>query len=277
MHRVSDSRLSRRLLCSGRGTRRGCLRERLPCRARYSAGPPCRSRRRARLRRRGLGPHPALRRAGSCRRAPGTATAGAGHTEPRSPFPTAVEPVKPTLSTSPSSRAFSSPSKASFPSAWTTFRTPSGRPPFSMIWAKASAMAGEYSAGFHTTALPQARAGTMYQEGNGGWEVAGGNDRRHPDRHPEGEELLVRHLGGNGLTVEPAALAGKEVAGVYYFLDFAQRLPCRSCRSRGSRGGRVVPCLPRRDDRSALWSSTGSGPARRPTLSAPPAPSGTPR
>ena len=34
-----------------------------------------------------------------------------------------------------------------------------------MIWAKASAIAGEYSAGFQTTALPQARAGTMYQEG----------------------------------------------------------------------------------------------------------------
>ncbi len=26
-------------------------------------------------------------------------------------------------------------------------------------------MAGEYSAGFHTTALPQAMAGTRYQEG----------------------------------------------------------------------------------------------------------------
>ena len=43
--------------------------------------------------------------------------------------PTALEPVKPTLSTSRCSSARSSPSKVAAPSAWTRFRTPPGTPP----------------------------------------------------------------------------------------------------------------------------------------------------
>jgi hypothetical protein len=104
------------------------------------------------------------------------------------------EPVKPTLSTRPSSSAPSRPSKAAWPSHWTTFRTPSGRPPAWKSFARASPTAGEYSAGFQTTVLPQVSAGIRYHEGHGHGEVPGRDDRRHPDRHPEGEELLVRHL-----------------------------------------------------------------------------------
>ena len=51
------------------------------------------------------------------------------------------------------------------PSAWTRLRTPSGRPPAMNSRAKAaSPSAGEYSAGFQTTALPHRIAGTRYQD-----------------------------------------------------------------------------------------------------------------
>ena len=79
--------------------------------------------------------------------------------------PTADEPVKPTLSTSRSSSARSSPANADGPSHWTRFSTPSGRPPWMNSCASASPSAGAYSAGFHTTALPHSSAGTMYQDG----------------------------------------------------------------------------------------------------------------
>ena len=59
----------------------------------------------------------------------------------------------------------SSPSKVAGPSAWTTFSTPSGRPPWRKSWARALPMAGEYSAGFQTTVLPQVIVGIRYQEG----------------------------------------------------------------------------------------------------------------
>src|SRR5215217_6542529 len=129
-------------------------------------------------------------------------------------FPTSEEPVKPTLSTSFSSRVRSNPSKAAGPSACTTFRTPSGRPLAMKSLASASPMAGEYSAGFQTTALPQVRAGIRYHDG----EVAGRDDGRDADRDAEGEELFVWHLRGDGLAVEPTALTSKEVAGVDYLL-----------------------------------------------------------
>ena len=51
------------------------------------------------------------------------------------------------------------------PSASTIENTPSGTPACSSSCANASAVAGVYSAGFHTTAFPQTRAGTMYQLG----------------------------------------------------------------------------------------------------------------
>ena len=59
---------------------------------------------------------------------------------------------------------------------------------------------------------------------NGHGEVAGGDDRRHPHRVAEGEELLVGHLARHGLAVEPPPLAQEEVAGVDDLLHLAQRL-----------------------------------------------------
>ena len=59
---------------------------------------------------------------------------------------------------------------------------------------------------------------------HGDREVAGGDDGRHADRVAEGEQLLVGHLGGHGLAVQPAALADEEVAGVDDLLDLAERL-----------------------------------------------------
>ena len=79
--------------------------------------------------------------------------------------PTADDPVKPTLSTSPSSSARSSPSKAAGPSHCTRLSTPSGSPPFRNSCAIASPSAGAYSAGFQTTAFPHRSAGTRYQDG----------------------------------------------------------------------------------------------------------------
>jgi hypothetical protein len=61
-----------------------------------------------------------------------------------------------------------------------------------------------------------------------GWhgdrEVARGDDGRHADRRAEGEQLLVGHLDGTGLAVQPPALADEEVAGVDDLLHLAQRL-----------------------------------------------------
>ena len=79
--------------------------------------------------------------------------------------PTALEPVKPTLSTRPASSASCRPLKVSSPLAWTRFRTPSGTPPARNSLANASPSADAYSAGFHTTALPHRIAGTRYQLG----------------------------------------------------------------------------------------------------------------
>ena len=79
--------------------------------------------------------------------------------------PTSDEPVKPTLSTTPASSAPARPSKVSAPVACTTLSTPSGRPAWVKSRASASPMAGAYSAGFQTAALPHRSAGTRYQAG----------------------------------------------------------------------------------------------------------------
>src|SRR6202008_2781013 len=57
-----------------------------------------------------------------------------------------------------------SPANVSAPDAWTTLSTPPGTPPAWNSRASASPRAGEYSAGFHTTALPHRIAGTRYQD-----------------------------------------------------------------------------------------------------------------
>ncbi len=79
--------------------------------------------------------------------------------------PTAEEPVKPTLSTRPSSNAADSPANVSAPEACTTFRTPPGTPPARNSLPSASPRAALYSAGFQTTAFPHRIAGTRYQDG----------------------------------------------------------------------------------------------------------------
>src|SRR5712691_3046226 len=99
---------------------------------------------------------PPSSRQGDCRNRP--------HSSP-SRRPTSVDPVNPTLSTTPSSRARSSPANVCGPSASTRLNAPSGSPPCRKSCAKASPMAGVYSAGFHTTAFPHSRAGTRYQDG----------------------------------------------------------------------------------------------------------------
>ena len=42
--------------------------------------------------------------------------------------------------------------------------------------------AGAYSAGFHTTVLPQSSAGTRYQDGTATGKLPGRDDRRDADR-----------------------------------------------------------------------------------------------
>ena len=149
-----------------RRTRRGPTRARSRCRATCSAGPRCRSRRTARPRRRGRRRRRPSRPSGSCRRAPGTATAGGARTARRSREPTALEPVKPTLSTRPSlERLLEARERVRRPTACTTFSTPPGTPPAWNSLASASPSAALYSAGFQTTALPHRIAGTRYQAG----------------------------------------------------------------------------------------------------------------
>src|SRR3954452_8758472 len=79
--------------------------------------------------------------------------------------PTAVEPVKPTLSTRPASSAAASPAYAAGPSVTTVPSTPSGTPAAAKRLVNAAATAGVDSAGFQTTALPHSSAGTRYQDG----------------------------------------------------------------------------------------------------------------
>ena len=73
--------------------------------------------------------------------------------------------MNPTLSTSPASSACESPSNVEAPSASTMLNTPSGKPACRNSWASASEVAGAYSAGFHTAALPHRSAGTRYHDG----------------------------------------------------------------------------------------------------------------
>ncbi len=79
--------------------------------------------------------------------------------------PTAVEPVKPTFCTRPCSSTVSSASYVVTPSATTVTRTSAGTPPAWNSEVSAWAIAGETSAGFHTTLLPHSSAGTRYQDG----------------------------------------------------------------------------------------------------------------
>ena len=97
--------------------------------------------------------------------------------------------------------------------------------------------AAEYSAGFQTTVLPASRAGTMYQDGTATGKLPGGDHRDRAHRLAEGEQLLVRHLAGHGLAVEPPALAEEEVAGVDDLPDLAERLGVRLADLAGDQAG----------------------------------------
>ena len=101
---------------------------------------------------------------------------------------------------------------------------PAGRPACRNSCANASAVAGVYSAGFHTTAFPHSERRHQVPRRHGDREVPGRDDRRDTDRRAEREELLVRHLRRHGLAVEPASLAQEEVARVDDLLNLASRL-----------------------------------------------------
>ena len=77
----------------------------------------------------------------------------------------------------------------------------------------------------HRVAAQDRRDQVPGRHGDG--EVAGGDDRGHADRHAEGEQLLVLHLGRHGLAVQAPALAEEEVARVDDLLDLAERLGVR--------------------------------------------------
>src|SRR5205085_7258536 len=79
--------------------------------------------------------------------------------------PTAVDPVNPTLSTVPASRAASRPAKVSAPAMCSVFSTSAGTPPACISEVSASATAFAVSDGFQTTAFPHTSAGTTYHEG----------------------------------------------------------------------------------------------------------------
>src|SRR3954466_11978386 len=79
--------------------------------------------------------------------------------------PTSDDPVNPIFCTRPRESACDSASYVVGPSACTVLSTPAGRPPATNSFVSASPRAAAYSAGFHTTALPQSSAGTRYQDG----------------------------------------------------------------------------------------------------------------
>jgi hypothetical protein len=69
--------------------------------------------------------------------------------------------------------------------------------------------------------VPAEQGGHQVPRWNRHREVAGGDHGGGPHRRPEREQLLVRHLGGHGLSVESPALAEEERAGVDHLLYLA--------------------------------------------------------
>ena len=188
--------------------------------------------------------------------------------------PTADDPVKPTLSTSPSSSARSRPSKAVGPSDCTRFSTPSGSPPAMNSRASASPERGRVLGG-----LPDDRVAAQDRRdevpgGHGDREVAGGDDRRDANRLAEREQLLVRHLARHRLAVQAPALGQEEVAGVDDLLDLAERLGVGLADlARDEPGERLLVVL---DDPADLLDRRCRAPARAPppTRAAPRGPRG---
>src|SRR2546429_3767674 len=101
--------------------------------------------------------------------------------------PTAVDPVKPTLSTRPASSASDSPLNVDAPSACTSCRTLDGSPARTNISCSAIALAAAYSAGFHTTVLPDRSAGTRYHDGTATGKLPAVAAATTPTRLRDGE------------------------------------------------------------------------------------------
>ena len=78
------------------------------------------------------------------------------------PRPTGTEPVKLIASTS---RLSTSLWPTALPCPVTRLKRPAGMSCFTMISVSATALAGVRFAGFHTTALPKASAGAIFQAG----------------------------------------------------------------------------------------------------------------
>ena len=146
----------------------------------------------------------------------------------RSRAPTALEPVKPTLSTRPSSSARSRPAKVLSPSACTSWSTPAGTPPRVEHAARARRRRRrEYSAGFQTTALPHRIAGTRYQDGTATGKLPAVMIAATPTGTRKVKSCLSVISRRDRLAVQAPALAEEEVARVDDLLDLAERLRVR--------------------------------------------------
>ena len=173
--------------------------------------------------------------------------------------------MKPTLSTSPSSSARSSPSNALGPSHWTRFSTPSGRPP-----ARNSSVERLAERRRVLGRLPDDRVAAQQRRDevpgrDGHREVARGDDRGDADRVAEREQLLVRQLARHGLAVEPPPLAEEEVAGVDHLLHLAQRLGVGLADlAREQARQRLLVVLHQPPDAPIAFPRTGAGVAAQP-------------
>ena len=183
--------------------------------------------------------------------------------------PTSDEPVKPTLSTSPLRERRSSPSKADGPSHWTRLSTPSGSPPARnssvSAWPERRRVLGRLPD--DGVAAQQRRDEVPGRHRDR--EVAGGDDRRHPDRVAEGEQLLVGQLAGHGLAVQPAPLGDEEVAGVDHLLHLAERLRVGLADLAREQARRAPPCCPPPGGRCGRSSCRAPAPAWRPRRAGP--------
>ena len=195
LRRVADRRAPRpRASAARRSRRRPASCDDRRCPATCSAGPPSRSRRTARPRTARsrsasavttIGFLPPSSRHGDCRWRPQSAPISR---------PTALEPVKPTLSTRPSSSARSRPANVVGPVGLHDAQHAVGQPAGLEQRAERLAQRGRVVGG-----LPDDRVAAQQRRHevpgrHRDREVAGGDDRRHADRHAEGEQLLVGHL-----------------------------------------------------------------------------------
>ena len=159
---------------------------------------------------------PPSSRHGDCRWRP--------HSSPIS-APTALEPVKPTLSTRPRSSACSRPGERLRAVGQHEVEHAVGQRRRAGRAGPAPRRARARTRPASTpTALPHSSAGTRYHDGTATGKLPAVMIAATPTGVAEGEQLLVGHLRRHGLAVEPPALADEEVAGVDDLLDLAERL-----------------------------------------------------